>query len=511
MAAFDQPEFQIKNPFNDEEVEPCDGDATPNNEDRDDSQLDDPASPPPTSIFDPETAILTSAHQNTIVHDEVYQVLFDPHELSRLYAAIHSTDRRLQLAATCHIRKLLAIQPNPISQVIRSGVIPRLVHFLQLKEDPALQYEACWVLSNVASGTKSHTDVVVRAGALPYLVALLSSDNLDVKEQAVWALSNIAGDSTAHRDAVLGAHALEPLIECLYAALRSTTLRSATRAISALCRGTPPPPFSQVWPALPALSRLVFSVDDEVLSNACWALFEISEGIPEGIQLLVNAGVVRRMVELLAHPRANVAAPAFRAIGKVLTGDEKEAQAVIDADGIPALVELLYSLNKGTTKDACWALSNITAGNSAQLESVFEAGAIKPLVRLLSAGDPLSSDDFEIRREAGWALANACAGGNDRQVHQMVRYNCIAPMVEMLSVHDPDLTLSLLDAFGRILGAGANLTENEKGRDKKNPYARQVERAAGIDKLELLTRCENEEIIDKASQLLRGHFDGTSG
>lgn len=60
-------------------------------------------------------------------------------------------------------------------------------------------------------------------------------------------------------------------------------------------------PLDQTRPALPALKHLIHSNDEEVLTDACWALSYLSDGTNDKIQSVIEAEVVPRLVELLMY------------------------------------------------------------------------------------------------------------------------------------------------------------------------------------------------------------------
>ncbi|KAF4655989.1 Importin alpha subunit (Karyopherin alpha subunit) (Serine-rich RNA polymerase I suppressor protein) [Perkinsus chesapeaki] len=422
-------------------------------------------------------------------------------ELQEAVVGCNSTDSDTQFRATQYVRRLLSIAKNPpIQYVIDAGLIPRMVVFLQDTQRPKLQFEAAWVLTNIASGTRAQTEAVVAAGTIPLFVALLASPDGEVREQAVWALGNIAGDSPRLRDMVLEANVLPGILNLFKDTEQVSLFRNATWALSNLCRGKPQPPILAIAPALPLLAQLINSNDVEVTTDACWALSYVTDGPSDRIQAVLDTGACPRLVELLKHSSTLVQTPALRAVGNIVTGDDNQTQQVVNCGGVEALHGLLYSPKKAIPLLLAQpAAIPISSESSEQIQECINKGLFGKLIELLA------NAEFDVKKEAAWAVSNATAGGSPEQVDYLVQNGCVKPLCDLLDVTDSKIVGCCLEAIDNILGVGV-LAQERNPDLTENPYLHLIEEADGMTKIEDLQGDRNDAIYEKAVHILESYF-----
>uniref|UniRef100_H0VHE6 Importin subunit alpha n=1 Tax=Cavia porcellus TaxID=10141 RepID=H0VHE6_CAVPO len=388
-----------------------------------------------------------------------------------------SDNQGIQLSAVQAARKLLSSDRNPpIDDLIKSGILPILVHCLERDDNPSLQFEAAWALTNIASGTSEQTQAVVQSNAVPLFLRLLHSPHQNVCEQAVWALGNIIGDGPQCRDYVISLGVVKPLLSFISPSIPITFLRNVTWVMVNLCRHKdPPPPMETIQEILPALCVLIHHTDVNILVDTVWALSYLTDAGNEQIQMVIDSGIVPHLVPLLSHQEVKVQTAALRAVGNIVTGTDEQTQVVLNCDALSHFPALLTHPKEKINKEAVWFLSNITAGNQQQVQA----------------------GDFGTQKEAAWAISNLTISGRKDQVAYLIQQNVIPPFCNLLTVKDAQVVQVVLDGLSNIL---------KMAEDEAETIANLIEECGGLEKIEQLQNHENEDIYKLAYEIIDQFF-----
>uniref|UniRef100_A0A7N8Y6W3 Importin subunit alpha n=1 Tax=Mastacembelus armatus TaxID=205130 RepID=A0A7N8Y6W3_9TELE len=403
-----------------------------------------------------------------------------------------SDNQGIQLSAVQAARKLLSSDRNPpIDDLIKSGILPILVHCLDRDDNPSLQFEAAWALTNIASGTSEQTQAVVQSNAVPLFLRLLHSPHQNVCEQAVWALGNIIGDGPQCRDYVISLGVVKPLLSFISPSIPITFLRNVTWVMVNLCRHKdPPPPMETIQEVCPRVSTFL-CLNRSILVDTVWALSYLTDAGNEQIQMVIDSGIVPHLVPLLSHQEVKVQTAALRAVGNIVTGTDEQTQVVLNCDALSHFPALLTHPKEKINKEAVWFLSNITAGNQQQVQAVIDAKLVPMIIHLLDKGD------FGTQKEAAWAISNLTISGRKDQVAHLIEKQVIPPFCNLLTVKDAQVVQVVLDGLSNIL---------KMADDEAETIANLIEECGGLEKVEQLQNHENEDIYKLAYEIIDQFF-----
>ncbi|CAI9778459.1 unnamed protein product [Fraxinus pennsylvanica] len=429
-------------------------------------------------------------------------------------ANLESNDDELQIGACSQLSRFFIGFGgiNPPSEGFISGIVPRLLEFLDRDDYPKLQLAATRAIAYISleSSDNIHINILIEQGAVPTVVSLLSSptdehhgeleDELNLhyeyyryslqvddteKRCAQWktpvlisqslselkllhalvVLGTIASVSAKYRDFVLSHGVLMPLLEQFNDKTNLTIMGQATETLSKLCLRKPQ--FEQVKSAILPLAHVIHTDDQIVLKHACEALFHLTCGEMDMKQAVIDAGAFPRLFELLLSVK--------KSLSSVVRRYRKSYILYV------RIVDNIISYVDDT-----------------QIQAVIEAGIISPLLPLLQ--------DADLFNAAAEVIYNVTTKGTNEQIRFLVHEGCIEPMCDLLvKPNEAHVIKIYLEGLENILKVG-EAEKNQGNTEDVNVFAQMIVDARGLEKIKNVQTHDNSKIREQAEKILETYW-----
>ena len=73
--------------------------------------------------------------------------------------------------------------------------------------------------------------------------------------------------------------------------------------------------------------------------------------------------------------------------------------------------------------------------------------------------------DFDVKKEAAWAISNATSGGTPEQIRYLVTQQCIRPLCDLLTVQDSRIINVALEVRPTLFSSCANPSRKNRADD----------------------------------------------
>eukprot|EP01084_Bolivina_argentea_P060591 110690_1 len=421
------------------------------------------------------------------------------HNLSTYISQIKSSDCLAQMHGTMSIRILLSspkVEP-PYGSIMSADIVPLLLSFFKHDKNEKLQFEAAWAVTNLCSATTEVCNFVCQHNAIRAFEHLLTTTkHFEIMEQAVWGLGNIAGESQSLRNMILKDGIFEFLLERAEQFLQSkhyTLCRNAVWCLSNLIRydgvaidnDDKKQPINDLCPwrelknMIPIFNRLLKEIGDKIqaikieinggslqqtnaeynellqcCSDCLWTIHNsqiYAELSPQSsyISDVFSCDLVDRIIVFMSMDSVILLAPSLRIIGTFVCGEDYVTQLVLQKGYFEAAMLNLHCKVRLIRKEVCWTLSNIAGCEkeiAAQMLTYSEGQLLESIVATCLY------DDDQVKKEAGWVLANLVSLSDPDIIECLVAKGVIGALRAVMktsSVKKPLITC--MEAFDIIM------------------------------------------------------------
>jgi len=306
------------------------------------------------------------------------------------------------------------------------GVFPRLLEIISSIEDESIRTHLEQAMISIASSESCNWADLAGAGFLPILVCLADSKDDDIVKQATSTVGTVTKIKAEYRDMLLSSGIMQPLLQLLKSSSSRRLLKITSLAFSTCCRGEID--FDMSKQALEVFTNKLlghyYSVD--VLSNTCWALFHILEGLSiDEADQIINIGFTQKLLNLLRSSPESVQHAVLKSLHLLTKSGDSYIQLIIESSGMECLSQELTSSNETIQRLSCSTITNLFDYDDDQLQTAMDGNLVTCL------NDMLVID--KNKKQALWTIYILTKIGNVGQVKQLVTEGCVSQLCNTLS------------------------------------------------------------------------------
>mmetsp|Transcript_10555 Transcript_10555/g.30911 ORF Transcript_10555/g.30911 Transcript_10555/m.30911 type:complete len:527 (-) Transcript_10555:120-1700(-) len=422
-------------------------------------------------------------------HDSVANDISRLADFKKALLSASPTEQEIIMEATRGIRQLCGNQMKLI-QIVDAEIVPLLIRILDNSGEhgATIIYEALWALSNIAF--TNYAKNVANWGAIKPLVDLLRHNDARVQEQSAWCLGNIAGQDQNLREQILNQSGLKSLLINLAHPKNMDHLRQVMFAIANLCKGNLA---SHVASKANLLGPLVLLLDkpiaEEIKADILWAISYLTDGDEKEVDFVISIGILSKLIKFLDQD-CEFKQPIVCILGNFVSESDSRIQTVLDSGILNHLAGLLSDKLKGVRKGSSYLASRIVCGSHEQITQL-----VKRKINLHRLIMNATNDQWVVRKEALWALANICTNGNHSHILSLIRAGGFEPLIDTLALEnvDVDLLMAALSAIEHIF-------------DVHEQHLWLFAESQGIDHLEELQTHRSDDVYHKVVYLIEKYF-----
>ena len=206
-------------------------------------------------------------------------------------------------------------------------------------------------------------------------------------ENAVYFVAAMVSSDYEIRDYYLENHILSLLCPLVLPSTPNSILSPLSEALAALCGVTHPAAHLPVWehiqPAFTPLGQLLFSEDDDILSNVLNALCLVLPGIRP------DYSVIARVLEIIAtHPTPRVVQEALDVVSHVARFDAIQTAAFM-ARGLLDSVKTALTSDHSIIRSSCLDVLDVLANVRMQYQALVNSSVLEVIANLLPTDEAL--------------------------------------------------------------------------------------------------------------------------